>query len=182
MLSATFTVSVSSSNPSISDFAFTSITGASTNQGSVAVANNVVTLTVATPVAGNIDVRFTVNYTETPAGGGAATNHSVIRTGTITIGSGWFTATSTTVPANNAAMTDRGIYRSGVSNTFTGAASNPAMYIALPTRAAGYSFRSGLAFVTATVITAGYTQAGYTLYSLGTIGTGETLNVEVQDG
>ena len=52
------------------------------------------------------------------------------------------------------------------------------MFIALPN--GSYQFRTGLAFISATRVTGqGYVQAGYDLYSLGTIDGGETLTVIV---
>ena len=88
------------------------------------------------------------------------------------------------IPTNNADadLLNQGIYRSGDSASFTGTTATPTIYISLPTRAQGYNFRTGLAFIRGTPVTATFVQAGYTLYDLGTLNDNETLTVEVTDG
>ena len=175
-----FTVTVGSSNPSLETFTFRRITHVSSSTGSISFTNNTATLT-ATPAAGvtNIRVRITVEYAGSLA---PSTELSTTIERNILVGTDWFQTLSTSVPANNAAMVNAGIYNSGVMQEFVGTATGQGMYIALPTRTGGYDSRSGTFFVNATVITAGYTQSGYTLYNLGTLDSGENIRVEVIDG
>ena len=165
----TYTVTIGPSGT----YSFVALQDATTSQGAATINNNTVSVAATNVVAGTITIRFTIVYMEVSTG----VEHSVLRTETIRVGNGWFTALATSVPANNAAMTDRGIYRSGVTNRFNGAGD---MYIALPTNT--YIFRTGLSFISATAVTSGYTQTGYTLYDLGTLVSGEDLTVEVQNG
>ena len=175
-----FTVTVGSTNPGLETFTFNRISHVSASVGNIVASNNTATLT-ATPAAGttSIRVRITVEYSGSLTPG---TEMSTTIERNILVGTDWFQALSTTVPANNAAMTSAGIYNSGVTHEFIGTAADPSIYIALPTRTGGYDFRSGTFFVNATEITTGYTQSGYTLYALGTLGSGETITVEVIDG
>ena len=175
---ATFTVSVSSSNPSQDTFTFNRIESASSTFGTVQTTTNVVTLTGTPATAQTITVRFNVVYTNA-----ANEQFSQLISRTITVGNGWFAGVDSSIPSNNADtdLVDQGIYRSGVEVTLTGTSAVPTMYIALPTRANGYLFRTGLAFIDSTTITETYVQAGYTLYSLGTLNNGETLVIEVQN-
>ena len=154
------------------------VENASANVGTAGIMNNnVVTLNGTTPATDTtIVLRFHVVYSDS-----MGVDHSVLREETILVDDGWFTDVDSSVPANNAAMTDSGIYRSGVSrNTFTGPGT---VYIALPTGSMGYLFQTRSGFeISSTVVTGGYSQSGYTLYSLGVLDSGESLTVEVSDG
>ena len=77
----------------------------------------------------------------------------------------WFSELDTTAPTNNAGMTNRGDFTSGVRQSFAALAGmSRNLYISLPTRSAGYTFKSGELFLNNTTIT--WTQAGYTLYQI----------------
>ena len=173
--SISYTVTVTSSNPSIGTFTFVNITNATSALTTPAVSNNVVTVATLNTGVGTYRTSFTVNYRD---GDGVMYTEQITRT--FTVAAPWFAGVSTTVPANNAALTSQGIYASGRRVTLTGSASNPTAYIALPTGT--YNFRTGLAFIVGTRVTSGYTQNGFELYSFGAIGAGETITIEVQDG
>ena len=85
----------------------------------------------------------------------------------------YYVAQLTSEPANNAAMTDALNFTSGVMRTFTLTATGGRTgYIALPTRSAGYTFRTGIYYLTAVEQTGTYSQTGYTLYSLADLSDG----------
>ena len=163
-------------------FTFARIQNAFSNVGTVTVSNNTVRVQGTSPMtAENVVLRFNVIYTDS-----TGMDFSASEEETITVGSPWYTGLLASIPGNNSSLTDRGIYRSGETQRFpdTGnvGAQSLNMYIALPTRANGYLFRTGLAFISATPITTTYSQTGYTLYDLGVLNTNENLTVEVQDG
>ena len=168
-----FLVSVSSSDTNQDTFTFSSITNATSGIAVPTISGNNVSVAIPSNQAvGTYETAFDVNYVD--GNGNMFTNH--IRRNVV-VSASWFTDLATTVPANNAAMDARGAFQSGDSFRFVGTASNPRIYIALPT--GSYEFRTGLAFIDATQITAGYTQAGYELYELGTIGSGEDINIVI---
>ena len=96
----------------------------------------------------------------------------------------YFSQIATSVPTNNAAMTDEGDFRNGVTVGLDATTGGTGMaYVALPTRSAGYTFKSGELFLSSTAITTGYSQTGYTLYRMDDFinGTAGTLNVTITE-
>ena len=171
----TYTVNITSSNPLQGTFVFQSITNATSSAGTPTVNGDRVSVAYSGLGVGTYTTSFTVNYRDN-SNNAFSTNVSR----TLTIDSPWFADVRTSVPADNNDLTSRGVYSSGSRVTFTGNASNPTIYIALPTGT--YNFRTGLAFISGTRVTTGYTQSGFDLYSFGTIGSGENITIEVQDG
>ena len=171
----TYTVNITSSNPLQGTFTFQSITNATSSAGTPTVNSDRVSVAYSGLGVGTYTTSFTVNYRDN-SNNAFSTNVSR----TLTIDSPWFADVRTSVPADNNDLTNRGVYSSGSRVTFTGNVSNPTIYIALPTGT--YNFRTGLAFISGTRVTTGYTQSGFDLYSFGTIGSGENITIEVQDG
>ena len=170
----TYTVTVGPSG----EYTFEDIGDATATTGTVSISGNIVTWTATaaqTPAAGRESLQFTVTYIDESD----SDAFRVIRTQFINVGNGWFTGTSTSIPANNAALMDQGVFDTGDSVTLTGPGD---AYIALPTRSAGYIFRSGVGILRSTTVSTTYSQGGYTLYDLGTLNSGETLTVEVRNG
>ena len=86
-------------------------------------------------------------------------------TPTILVERGWYSSFGTTVPTNVSGMTDEGIWHSGDTVDLDApAGTNPTAYLALPIHAAGYTFRSGIAFLTFTAAS-GTFDTNWTLYS-----------------
>ena len=61
---------------------------------------------------------------------------------------GWYSAFTTTKPTARSGMTDNGVWHSGDHcDNVAPAGASKRVWIALPTRSAGYTFRSGIAFL-----------------------------------
>ena len=155
---AAYSVSINTAD----GFEITDITGASTSQGTVTVTDSTFTLSVPTPVAGRITVNFNVNYRNTDAN----TDHTETRTVSIGVGSLWYAGVLADTPEDISELTSAGIYSSPETFTYTTTDTvTDVAYAALPTRATGYTFQSGVLFLDAVALTGTFT-TGYTLYQI----------------
>ena len=155
---AAYSVSINTAD----GFEITDITGASTSQGTVTVTDSAFTLDVPTPVAGRITVNFNVNYRNTDAN----TDHTEMRTVSIGVGSLWYAGVLADTPEDISELTSAGIYSSPETFTYTTTDTvTDVAYAALPTRATGYTFQSGVLFLDAVALTGTFT-TGYTLYQI----------------
>ena len=91
----------------------------------------------------------------------------------------WYTDRDTTQPSTIGDMTGQGGFSSGERVTMTRVAgTNSRFYVALPTRAGGYTFHLGFLYADVDTITSGFTTSGYTLYRMNDytrLATGEDL-------
>ena len=94
----------------------------------------------------------------------------------------YYTDMTLTQPTTTSGMTNEGNYTSGASHTFTTDGTGRLSYIALPTRSAGYTFKSGALFFDSTDL--GVISTNYTLYNIPDIDdsqVGKTLTLVITE-